>query len=951
MGLNKKTVDDINVKGKRVLVRCDFNVPLKDGVITDETRIVAALPTIKKLINDGGKVILCSHLGKVKNGPNEGESLAPVAVRLSEKLGKEVKFVADYNVTGEAATKAVAEMKDGDVVLLQNTRFRKEETKNLEPFSSELASLADVFVMDAFGSAHRAHCSTVGVTDHIKDTAVGYLMQKEIDYLGNAVETPVRPFVAILGGAKVSSKISVIENLLEKVDTLIIGGGMAYTFSKAMGGNVGTSLLEEDYCQYVNPFIGNADNGHTFPGACAPFGLIQASPESGVGSWRYCSGYNYEDNFIEGFAQTHLNGTGCPDLGDILLFPFSGDIKDNTYKSEYDKSTQKASPGYYAVTLSDYGVDAEITATAHTALHRYKFNNEGPARLLVDLQRGIVGSKDALKTHVLEAELEMPDNQTITGHNQTRAWVTRHYFYVIKFDHPYTVKEELPVEKGEKAKRLILEFDTKPGEAVQVKVAMSSVSVDGALASLQKENPAWDFDAVHQSTRGQWQALLSRAQVTGTTDEKTSFYTSMYHLMMQPNNIADIDGRYRGIDDNIHTSPTGEYYSTFSLWDTYRAAHPLYTILNPDKVDAMIQTMLDHQKIQGFLPIWALWGKENFCMIGNHAIPVIVDAYLKGFKGFDAEEAYQAVKASATVSHFNSDWETFEKYGYFPFDIIDTESVSKTLECAYDDYCVAQMAKALGKTEDYERFSKRAAFYKNLFDPELKLMRGKDSKGNWRTPFNSFLLSHASSSGGDFTEGNSWQYTWHVQHDVQGLIDLMGGNEAFVTKLDSLFFLESTAENTGFVSDVTGLIGQYAHGNEPSHHVAYLYSYAGHPEKTQQVIREVFDRFYLAKPDGLCGNDDCGQMSAWYIFSAMGFYPVNPISGEYVLGAPQIEKISLSLPEGKTFTVEAKGLSKTNKYVKSVELNGKPVTGLTISHKDVMNGGNLVFTMTDQPGR
>ena len=369
--------------------------------------------------------------------------------------------------------------------------------------------------------------------------------------------------------------------------------------------------VEEDYCQYVNPFIGNADNGHTFPGACAPFGLIQASPESGVGSWRYCSGYNYEDNFIEGFAQTHLNGTGCPDLGDILLFPFCGDIKDNTYKSEYDKSTQKASPGYYAVTLSDYGVDAEITATAHTALHRYKFNNEGPARLLVDLQRGMVGSKDALKTHVLEAELEMPDNQTITGHNQTRAWVTRHYFYVIKFDRPYTVKEELPAEKGEKAKRLILEFDTKPGEAVQVKIAMSSVSIDGALASLQKENPAWDFDAVHQSTRDQWQALLSRAQVTGTTDEKTSFYTSMYHLMMQPNNIADIDGRYRGIDDNIHMSPTGEYYSTFSLWDTYRAAHPLYTILNPDKVDAMIQTMLDHQKIQGFLPIWALWEKKT----------------------------------------------------------------------------------------------------------------------------------------------------------------------------------------------------------------------------------------------------------------------------------------------------------------------------------------------------
>ena len=709
--------------------------------------------------------------------------------------------------------------------------------------------------------------------------------------------------------------------------------------------------IEEDYCQYVNPFIGNADNGHTFPGACAPFGLIQASPESGVGSWRYCSGYNYDDNFIEGFAQTHLNGTGCPDLGDILLFPFSGDIKDNTYKSEYDKSTQKAAPGYYAVTLSDYGVDAEMTATAHTALHRYTYKEEGPARLLVDLQRGMVGSTESLKTHVLEADIDMPDNRTITGHNQTREWVTRHYFYAIKFDHPYTVKEELPAEKDEKAKRLILEFDTKPGEAVQVKIAISSVGVDGALASIQKENPAWDFEAVRQATHDQWQALLARAQVTGTTDEKTSFYTSMYHLMMQPNNIADTDGRYRGLDDKIYTSPTGEYYSTFSLWDTYRAAHPLYTILNTDKVDAMIQTMLDHEKIQGFLPIWALWGKENFCMIANHAIPVVVDAYLKGFKGFDAEEAYQAVKASATTSHYNSDWETFEKYGYFPFDIIKAESVSKTLECAYDDYCVAQMAKALGKTEDYEHFSKRAGFYKNLFDPELKLMRGKDSKGNWRTPFNSFLLSHAGSSGGDFTEGNSWQYTWHVQHDIQGLIDLMGGNEAFVTKLDSLFFLESTAENTGFVSDVTGLIGQYAHGNEPSHHVAYLYNYAGHPEKTQQVIREIFDRFYLAKPDGLCGNDDCGQMSAWYIFSAMGFYPVNPISGEYVLGAPQIEKVSLSLPGNKTFTVEAKGLSKANKYVKSVELNGKPVTGLTISHKDIMDGGNLVFTMTDQPAK
>jgi predicted alpha-1,2-mannosidase len=336
-------------------------------------------------------------------------------------------------------------------------------------------------------------------------------------------------------------------------------------------------------------------------------------------------------------------------------------------------------------------------------------------------------------------------------------------------------------------------------------------------------------------------------------------------------------------------------------------------------------------------------------MIANHAVPVIVDAYLKGFAGFDPEEAYAAIKASLTVGHRNSDWKIYDQYGYYPFDLIPVESVSRTLESCYDDYCAAKMAQALGKTDDYEFFMKRANYYKSLFDPETKLMRGKDSKGNWRTPFNPFLLSHAASSGGDYTEGNAWQYTWHVQHDINGFIDLMGGKEIFASKLDSLFFLDTATENSGFVSDVTGLIGQYAHGNEPSHHVAYLYNYAGQSWKTQDLISEIFERFYQPKPDGLCGNDDCGQMSAWYIFSAMGFYPVDPISGEYVLGAPQIEKISLSLPDNKVFTIEAKGLSKTNKYVQSVELNGEPITGLIIKHNDIIKGGKLVFTMTNQP--
>ena len=704
----------------------------------------------------------------------------------------------------------------------------------------------------------------------------------------------------------------------------------------------------EDYSLYVNPLIGNADNGHTFPGACAPFGLIQVSPESGTGSWRYCSGFNYDDDFIDGFTQTHLNGTGLPDLGDVLMLPYCGNLPDSVYRSRYNKETQKASAGYYSVDLTDAHVGVELTATSRTAFHKYLFK-DGTPRILLDLQRGLVNDMERLHTHVLNANISMPDEYTIIGNNEVTEWVQRQYFYVIKFDKPYKVEEELPMQEGEKAKRLILSFDGDGETVIQAKVAMSSVSIEGALASLEKENPDWNFENVRQGTVNQWNELLSRAQVSGTEVEKINFYTSMYHLFIQPNNIADLDGKYRGADDKVYTSPTGAYYSTFSLWDTYRAAHPLYTILAPERVDGMVQSMIAHYKVKGALPIWTLWGKENYCMIGNHSIPVIVDAYLKGFRGFNVEDAYEAIKGSSVVSHLNSDWETYNKYGYYPFDIINVESISRTLESGYDDYCVSQMAKALGKADDYEYFKKRSEFYKNLFDPQTKLMRGKDSNGKWRTPFNPLLLSHASTSGGDYTEGNAWQYTWHVQHDVPGLIDLMGGKEIFAGRIDSLFLMDDCIEGEGFVSDVTGLIGQYAHGNEPSHHVAYLYSYADRKDKTQACIRDIFDRFYLPKPDGLCGNDDCGQMSAWYLFSAMGFYPVNPAGGEYILGAPQIAKVVLTLPDNKTFLIEAKGLSKENKYVKSVTLNGEAVEGLSIHHNDIMKGGTLVFTMTDQP--
>lgn len=704
-----------------------------------------------------------------------------------------------------------------------------------------------------------------------------------------------------------------------------------------------------DYTQYVNPFIGNADNGHTFPGACVPFGLIQVSPETGNDSWRYCSGFNYEDDSIMGFAQTHLNGTGCSDLGDILLFPFSGELSDGGYKSKFDKQAQTAFPGYYAVNLLDFDVDVELTATEHTAFHRYTFNKEAAAYLLVDMQSGVVSNQEALKKHVLYSDIKMLDRYTIIGHQEVKNWVRRHYYFVLKFDREYTIKEYLPVSEGERAKRLILDFDLKSGETLQVKAAISTVSIDGAMASLQKENPDWNFESVKEQARKKWNSILSRVDVVGSDEDKTNFYTSMYHLFIQPNNIADTDGRYRGANDSVFVAKTGTYYSTFSLWDTYRAAHPLYTILTPERVDDMIQSMLAHHKVQGYLPIWTLWGKESHCMIGNHAIPIIVDAYLKGFRGFDVKEAYEAIKETSTKSHKKSDWEVYTRYGYYPFDLVKVESVSRTLESAYDDYCVAQMAKALGKDDDYEYFMKRSDSYKKIFDPEIGLMRGKDSKGRWRLPFNQFRLSHAGSSGGDYTEGNAWQYTWHVQHDVEALIDMMGGKKNFVNKLDSLFYLQLCVEQTGFVSDVSGLVGQYAHGNEPSHHVIYMYNFADRRDKTQELVRTVFDRFYLPKPDGLCGNDDCGQMSAWYLFSAMGFYPVNPVGGEYILGAPQLKNVTLKLSNGATFAVEARNLSEKNKYVQSVELNGKMVEGITIQHADIMKGGVLVFYMTDIP--
>lgn len=704
---------------------------------------------------------------------------------------------------------------------------------------------------------------------------------------------------------------------------------------------------QTDYTQYVDPFIGAADNGHTFPGACRPFGMIQTSPVTGAVGWRYCSEYMYADSIIWGFTQTHLNGTGCMDLGDILVMPFTGERHRtwDAYRSSFSKTSENATPGYYTVTLDQAKVKAELTATTHAALHRYTYEQADSASILIDLQHGPAWNEKQYHSQVNSCEVNWENDSTLTGHVNNKVWVDQDYYFVMQFSRPVIDHFELPMAETEKGKRLVASFNIQPGEEVLMKVALSTTGVEGAKANMAAEVPGWDFEGIRTAAKADWNSYLSRIEVEGTDEEKTNFYTSFYHALIQPNEISDVDGRYRNAADSVVNATGGKFYSTFSLWDTYRAAHPFYTLMVPERIDGFINSLVDQAEVQGYLPIWGLWGKENFCMVANHGVSVVAEAYAKGFRGFDAERAFNAIKQTQTVSHpLKSNWENYMKYGYFPTDLTEAESVSSTLESVYDDYAAADMAKRMGKTEDAAYFARRADFYKNLFDSSTQFMRPKKSDGTWKSPFNPSQIGHAESVGGDYTEGNAWQYTWHVQHDVPGLIALFGGEEPFLNKLDSLFTLK--LETTQ--ADVTGLIGQYAHGNEPSHHVTYLYALAGRPERTQELIREIFDTQYSPKPNGLCGNDDCGQMSAWYMFSAMGFYPVNPVSGEYVFGAPQLPEFVLHLADGKTFTIKAEGLSEANKYVKSITLNGEPYTKNFISHADIVKGGTLVYQMTDK---
>lgn len=703
---------------------------------------------------------------------------------------------------------------------------------------------------------------------------------------------------------------------------------------------------DEDLTKYVNPFIGTAFTGHTFPGATYPLGFMQPGPETGNFSWDYCSGYFYDDEKINGFSQNRLNGTGIVDFGDLLLQPFSGEKREDL-SSTFNKSTEVATPGYYSVVLTDNDVKVEVTTAPHVAFHRYTFNADKTAGLLADFQSGLVWSKDRISTHVLENEVNFESDYIITGYTRRREWTERTYYFVIEFDKPIVSKELLEQrDPREKAPRYILNFDLGNDSVLNTKVAMSTTGIEGAKSNLAAEGKERSFDDVYKDAKKEWNRYLSKVSIEGTDEDKTNFYTALYHLYIQPNNIADVDGKYVGPNGKISQSPTGKFYSTLSQWDTFRAAFPMYTILSPEIINDLVNNMLEFSEQKGHLPIWALMGQETFTMIGNHSIPMVVDAYLKGFEGFDAERAYSEIKKSLTEGkHKNAGWEEYDKYGYYPYDLFKVESVSRSLESGFDDYCAAIMAKKLGKTEDYEFFMNRSGFYKNHYDNETKSMRPKDSKGEWLTPFDPYRLAHADSNiGGHYTEGNALQYTWHVLQDIPGLIELLGGKEEAGKVLDFLFTTEQ--ESTGTLSDVTGLIGQYAHGNEPSHHIAYIYMYLDRPEDTQRLIRQICKNFYQNKPDGLIGNDDCGQMSAWYMFSAMGFYPVNPVSGELVFGAPQLPKTTLNLDNGKTFTIEAINLSEENMYIEKIELNGSIYTEKFITYDDIMNGGELTFYMT-----
>lgn len=692
--------------------------------------------------------------------------------------------------------------------------------------------------------------------------------------------------------------------------------------------------------KYVNVFIGTDGTGHTFPGPSLPFGMVQPGPDNNKEGWNHTSGYQYKDTMLLGFSQTRFSGTGIGEMGNILLLPFHE--KKINQKNSYFKNSEKASVGYYTLTKKD-DIKVELTCSERVALHKYTYPNQ-KANLLLDFQHGFQFLNDSL---VLESDIKIENATTISGYCKTKGWVTKKYFFTIHFQTPFIKSKELPKEKKQNAPKYILDFQLPKNKVLQVKIALSSVSVDGAKLNMKTEISHWNFEKVKQNAENVWNDYLSRIDIEAPQKQKEIFYTSLYHLFLQPSNIADVDGKYRGADDKIATAPNKEYYSTLSIWDIYRGAFPLLQIIAPEKIDGIVNSMLLHHKAAGFLPIWTAWGQDNYCMIGNHAIPIILSAYTNGFKGFDVKEALKAMIETSTKSHINSDWELYNKYGYYPFDKLDNEAVSRTLESGFDDYCVAKMAEKSNDKVSQIQFEKRASYYKNLFDSETKLFRGKDTNGNFRIPFDPLTATSPMNNPGDYTEANAWQYFWTpAQYDVQGITDLLGGKANFTKQLNTFFTTETPNPNKFLGQEA--MIGQYAHGNEPSHHILYLYTYSNEPKTGQKYIHKVINEFHNNTPDGMIGNDDCGQMSAWYMLSTLGFYPVNSSSSEFVFGSPQVKNAIINLTNGKKFFIKSNNFSENTIYNELRFLNGNQLEKPFITYKEIMDGGELIFEMTKQ---
>lgn len=700
---------------------------------------------------------------------------------------------------------------------------------------------------------------------------------------------------------------------------------------------------QKNYTQYVDPMIGTGGHGHTYPGAVLPHGMVQLSPDTRLEGWDGCSGYHYSDSYIYGFTHTHLSGTGVSDYGDILLMPMNGrPSPDNkVYGSKFAHNNEKATAGYYSVKLEDDNILAELTTTTRVGFHKYTFNSSSPAYIILDLKH---------RDQVLDNEIKIEDSVTISGLRRSKAWANDQYVYfVIKFSKPfknYGIYQDDVENKGIKNFRstkenikAYFEFAAKANEAIMVKVALSGVSIQGAKKNLAKELPGWDFKKVKANAKKTWNAELGKIDVTSNDNKQLrTFYTALYHTMIVPNINMDVDGQYRGRDNRIHVAKDFTNYSVFSLWDTYRAAHPLYTIIDQKRTIDYIKSFLAQYKEGGRLPVWELSGCETDCMIGYHSVPVIVDAYMKGLNQFDTRLALEAMKKSATWDHLGLP--ALMDHGFLEMDD-EHESVSKTLEYAYDDWCIAQFAKKLGYNLDYINYIKRAQAYKNILDLQTGFMRPRKN-GNWVSPFDPREVNN------NFTEANSWQYSFYTPQDVNGYLEMIGGRKKLEEKLDKLF--TEPQQTTGRdQADITGLIGQYAHGNEPSHHIVYLYNFAGAAHKAQAMIHRIMNEMYHDAPDGLAGNEDCGQMSAWYVLSALGFYSVTPGTTDFIIGTPLFPSATINLENGKKFSISAKEVSADNYYVQSVSLNNADHTKSYLSYFDISKGGLLNFVMGDKP--